>query len=1239
MHLVQWNVNGFHARREFIQLIQNKFSPAVFCLQETNFKNNHCASIRGYNKFFKNRTNTDHASGGVAIYVKENIPCEEIQIVSNLEAVAISISIPSKTTICNVYLPNSTTLELADLESLTRQLPKPFVIVGDFNSHNALWGSTRTDKRGRTVGKWLENTELVVLNENEHTHFNCSSGSLSSIDLSLCSANIACAIEWTVNEDLYNSDHFPIHINLNNNLSDSNVRNLNSSWNFNKADWSLFSEHVNSNLQDISSLDPQQKLSSEELLRYFESQIRSAADAAIPKRKSKNTKKDVPWWNKECEEAIKAYEHAYNVYKRHQTFENKIEFKKLRAKSRRIIKNSKKEAWRTFIRSLNRNTPSGEIWNALNRIEGKNRMSFTSVLTDDSGNSITDPFGMADLLADSFASNSSDNNYSAAFSKFKIETENETAASNRSDKCEDRYDDDPINSPFTEAELDIAISLCKNSSPGPDGIPIILVKNLPTNGRKFLLGMYNKIWTTETFPQSWRLATIVPIAKPGKDRTRPGNYRPISLTCNLCKLLEKMIDRRLKWYIESNNLLSPSQSGFRQFRSTMDHLVQMENYICKAFASDLHVVAVSMDIEKAYEMVWKQRVVEILKRNHLRGHIMSFIKNFLDHRMIEVRVRNCLSKKIPLQNGLPQGSVISVTLFLLAINDIMDAIETPVKGLLFADDLTLLCSGKNIETSQEIVQNTLNNLVAWSNKSGFKFSKTKTEFMVFTRGRSSNNISRITLLLDNTNLQRSHTLKILGLTFNTTLSWAPHVKILKSACRRRLDLIKTLSSKSWGADRNTLLTTYRAIIRAKLDYGSVIYGSASEHVLNQLNSIQTTAVRLAIGAFRSSPNSSVLAESYEPPISLRRIGMELSGPLEPTMEVLEELFENRPSLPRPLSLRRKHSTLELDFLMPEVSPRRIQPLPPWNTLRPTINFDMHLEMRKKITISENQIRNLFDELVETKFKNHKKCFTDGSILNENRGCAITLDDSILGFKLPQFFSIFSCEAYAILQALALIADCGILRTVIFSDSMSTLKAIENDTNSHPLIQDIQEKLHHLKISGKVVDLVWIPSHKGIQGNEAADTAAKAATTEALNCVEEIPISMHELKKGIRKIVFRKWNDVWTSSRLTKLHDVRESVWEPLPDFENRNDQSAVTRLRIGHTNMTHVYLCERSPAKQCDKCNTQLTIQHLIIECPKFSTQRTSMCLPRSLKECLSSEANAKKTLEFTKAINIYKLI
>ena len=213
-----------------------------------------------------------------------------------------------------------------------------------------------------------------------------------------------------------------------------------------------------------------------------------------------------------------------------------------------------------------------------------------------------------------------------------------------------------------------------------------MLKPLPDSFLGTLLHIFNNIWTPGVFPESWRLATIIPIPKPGKDHAEPTNYRPTALTSCLCKTLERMINKRLIRYLESNNLISKFQSGFRAERSTNDNLVRLETFIRDAFIKREHVVAVFFDLEKAYDTTCRYGILNDLHNFGLRGRLLNFIKSFLEDRTIQVRIGSTLSDFYDQEQGVHHGAILSTTLFNVKLNDIIKCLDYKTDGSLYVDD-------------------------------------------------------------------------------------------------------------------------------------------------------------------------------------------------------------------------------------------------------------------------------------------------------------------------------------------------------------------------------------------------------------------------------------------------------------------------------------------------------------------------------------------------------------------------
>jgi len=176
------------------------------------------------------------------------------------------------------------------------------------------------------------------------------------------------------------------------------------------------------------------------------------------------------------------------------------------------------------------------------------------------------------------------------------------------DQCSDPSLRNTFCSPFTTKELTNAISkLSTSTASGPDFIAYLLLTHLPPSAQQHLLSIFNWSWSSHTFPSCWKPATIIPIHKPCKPADSPASYRPISLTSCISKLFELLVLNRFCYYLESRNLISPTQTGFRPGRSTIDQVLFLSQYICDGFQKKRHpdrTVLATIDFSKAFNSVW-----------------------------------------------------------------------------------------------------------------------------------------------------------------------------------------------------------------------------------------------------------------------------------------------------------------------------------------------------------------------------------------------------------------------------------------------------------------------------------------------------------------------------------------------------------------------------------------------------------------------------------------------------------
>ena len=327
------------------------------------------------------------------------------------------------------------------------------------------------------------------------------------------------------------------------------------------------------------------------------------------------------------------------------------------------------------------NTPMSQIYQKLRQMRGRPPRTI-SFLKDPNNISYTTQKEIANRLAESFSSTSSYDNCSPTFQQ--IQTLQESSPLDFSSNETLDY-----NLPFTMIELKSALSSAANTSPGPDKIHYLMIKYLPQQALEHLLTIFNRFWSTSYYPPKWCESCIIPIPKPGKDHTNPTNYRPIALTSCLGKLMEKIINKRLIEYLENNKLLSPFQCGFRKNRATADHLIRLDTFIKKAFADNKVTIGVFFDLAKAYDTTWRYGILRDIYNLGMKGELPKYVVEFLRERRFRVAVGSAVSEEKLQEAGIPQGCILSVTLFAIKINSISSIIPQQVHQSLFVDDVQI----------------------------------------------------------------------------------------------------------------------------------------------------------------------------------------------------------------------------------------------------------------------------------------------------------------------------------------------------------------------------------------------------------------------------------------------------------------------------------------------------------------------------------------------------------------------
>ena len=455
-------------------------------------------------------------------------------------------------------------------------------------------------------------------------------------------------------------------------------------------------------------------------------------------------------------------------------------------------------------------------------------------------------------------------------------------------------------------------------------------------------------------------------------------------------------------------------------------------------------MTVFFDLEKAYDTAWRFGILKTLHEFGFRGEMALFIQVFLRNRRFKVKVGNTLSSLRNQDEGVPQGSVLSVTLFALAINGIASVIPDDVMHTIFVDDLSISFAASRMAVAERKLQLTMDRMVEWAERRGFRFSTAKTVAMHFCNIRGVH--PDPDLYIHGQRISCKEETRFLGLIFDPKLTWLPHLKDLKTKCLTALNVLKVLSHSSWGADRKHLTILYKSLVLSKLSYGCEVYSSATKSRLSILDSIHNAGLRLASGAFKSSPIPSLLVDAAEQPLEIYRQSLlvrywhriqRLPNSLACKVVLNNKYFDfydSHPMCRKPFGYR--VSKIMEDSYVPEakVWPVKYSAIPPWRL--PSVEFCNYFTGAKQ-DVSDDDLRLLFLEHFSS-HENSISIFTDGSKSGAGVGFGVIFPTFSRSGRLPNQSSIFTAECYAILTALKEIVSHPGKHFTILSDSKSVL---------------------------------------------------------------------------------------------------------------------------------------------------------------------------------------------------------
>ena len=435
-------------------------------------------------------------------------------------------------------------------------------------------------------------------------------------------------------------------------------------------------------------------------------------------------------------------------------------------------------------------------------------------LEDTNGNLCSNPIDMANILS---------NQYKNAFSVPA------TTTPDFSTPKETRIEDIDFNEEHISKAID---EISATSSPGPDRFPAIILKKCKKALCKPLYMIWRKSLDTGEIPLLLKSSVVIPVYK-GGSKQHAKNYRPVALTSHLVKLFEKILRNYLVQFIETNDLLNPSQHGFRSGHSCLSQLLHHFDLVTKLLENGQNVDVIYLDFSKAFDKLDIMITLQKLFNLGVTGKLFDWIKSFLTHRKQSVYVDGRKSKIEAVVSGVPQGSVLGPLMFLIMLGDINEDVTATVSS--FADDTRVL-SGVASEQDTYDLQSNLNRIYLWADKNNASFNPDKFECLRYGYDQElkANTSYQST---DGADIGSKPSVRDLGVRMSDNASFAEQIADIVMAANQKAGwILRTFKTRA----QTLMITLWKSLVMPLLDYCSQLWSPSSPGLIQSIEKVQVS---------------------------------------------------------------------------------------------------------------------------------------------------------------------------------------------------------------------------------------------------------------------------------------------------------------------------------------------------------------------------------------------------------------
>lgn len=827
----------------------------------------------------------------------------------------------------------------------------------------------------------------------------------------------------------------------------------------------------------------------------------------------------------------------------------------------------------------------------------------------------------------------------------------------------------PIRNRITVEQVSTNIARTSaHKAPGPDGIPNIVLQQSTELIAPILTTIYNASLDLGYQYSGWKSFTTVVLRKPGKPSYEtPKAYRPIALLCTMAKILTAIITEELSYTMEKNNDIPRTHYGGRPCRTTSDAVHQLVARIREAWRRGSVASVLYLDVEGAFPNAVTSRLIHNLRKRRVATKYVNYICSLLQDRNTRLKFDDYQSDPMPIDNGIGQGDPLSMLLYIIYNADILDiptGMEEGAAG--YVDDAYLIATGPSFKETTKKLKEMMERAGGgfdWSTTHNSKFAIDKLAVTHFspTEANSANTerararTERPEFILRNQVVEEVHTYKYLGVHIDDKLKWKEQLEKTVAKATRWVLLFKRLARPATGISQKLMRQLYLGVAVPKMTYALDIWyeppflkngakrRTGSVRALKKFTSIQRIAALAITGALRTTPNDILDAHAGLPACHLQLESICYRNSLRictlpannPVASLAKEAYTQR--------AKRHLTNLHKLLHRFKLNPRQIEKICP-----PTFTSADALPLMKHIAgTRQESIRDEANNRLGNPQQPQYRVYSDGSGHNGKVGAAAILfeDGSTEPKKTLQYhlgkrerYNTYDAEAIGALLAIHLIKETASLKgteanptqVTHYVDSQSVIQAImsgRGGTGQH-ILDAYRRDITRTVGQGTIdIRLIWISAHSEVEGNEAADKAAKEAAEGKSSEKKKLPSKLHmklpyskaALKQAKKEELKRKGNTEWERS---PRHDKMKRVDAKYPynqfrkwrEYLTRAQGSILIQVRSGHLPInTYLKKINKRENNYCDACLDRTgrpvpeTINHFILDCETYENERHAL--------------------------------